>query len=347
MILKHISKSAEILNESYEIVQIDFRQPWLLVSTIYRSIVAELQSNGKWKVAQIGIKDRKVLNDFGVAFIGSGRTPQIICVRPGFRIWIADTSGNVLKTILFKDSMSRINQSAYEVPLLNPGQPHVKPSMNFGLCYVLNENVILTFASDCMFFLNLEQQKVVASVRRLRSIRSICVRDGEIFVVEGVRNVVRLSNVVEMGHIESPFQSTLSEPPEFHEADESQAEECFELPPIEAIVLETPLKTSLDEHDLLLQDKLFLEHSRRVEVFEKINEIAFDDSILFKQSTTKKKGAVPKIKLAVPSGIVEIGQQAVLPDETNTRTKFIPPITYLRNESFSRSDDYVVTENPR
>lgn len=286
--------------------------------------MAELQSDGKWKVSQIGIKDRKVLSDFGVSFIGTGRTPSILCVRPGFRIWISDVSGNVLKTILFKESMLRINQYAFEVPLLNPGPPHVKPSLNFGLCFVLNEHIVVSVASDCIFFLDLEKQKVVASVRRFRSIRSVCIRDGEIFVLEGVRNIVRISDLPESGRVETRSQSLLlSEPAEFHDADETLAEECFELPPIESIVLETRLKTSLDEHDLLLQDKLYLEHSRRVEVFEKINDIAFDDSILFKQSTTKKKNSVAKIKRLIPSGIVEIGQQAVLPEENIKKKQII------------------------
>lgn len=325
----------------------DFRQPWLLVSTIYRSIVAELQSDGKWKVSQIGIKDRKVLSDFGVSFIGTGRTPSILCVRPGFRVWISDTSGNVQKTILFKDSMARINQSAFEVPLLNPGQPHVKPPVNFGLCYMLDENILVSIGSDCMYFLHLDQQKVVASVRRLRSIRSVCVRDGEIFVLEGVRNIVRLSHLPGTGHIEFASLTAVNESAEFRDGDENLlAEECFELPPIEAIHLNTPLKISLDEHDLLLQDKLFLEHSRRVEVFERINEVAYDDSILFKQSKTKKKSLVPQIKRYVPSGIVEIGQQAVLPEEQIKKTKFVAPTSKNTFEASGRNDS-VCTEKLR
>lgn len=317
----------------------DFRQPWLLVSTIYRSIICERQSNGEWKVSQIGKKDRKVLSDFGVSFIGSARTPSVLCVRPGYRIWISDTSGNVLKTLLFKDSMSRINHSAFEIPLLNPGQPHVKPPLNFGLCHMLDDNIVVTCSSDCILFLHLEQQKVVAAVRRLRSIRNVCVRNGEIFVVEGVRNIIRISHASQLGYAESAFPTSLSDLQEFHDVDETMAEECFELPPIEAIVLDIPIKSSLDEHDLLLQDKLFLEHSRRVEVFEKINDTSFDESILFKQSTTKKKAVVPRVKRFVPSGIVEIGHQVVLPEE---QVKVDSVISATGNSSSETSRPLVV-----
>lgn len=98
----HLSKSLEIINESYEIVQISFSKPWLLISTIYRAIICVRDSDGLWKVSQIGKKDRKILSDFGAVFQGPARQPSIISTRPGFRFWIADVEGNVLQTLLFK-----------------------------------------------------------------------------------------------------------------------------------------------------------------------------------------------------------------------------------------------------
>lgn len=264
-----------------------------------------------------------MLSDFGATFIGTSRSPSILCIRPGFRLWIADTSGNVLKTILMKDAMTRINQSSYEVPLLNPGSMHIQPPLNFELCYMLSDNIVVTSSADCIFFLHLEQQKIVASIRRLRVINSISVRDGEVFILEGARNVIRISHVPEQICFESTQQNG---PLEYQTEYEIGAEECFELPPIEKIDLETPIRTSLDEHDLLQQDKLFLEHSRRVEVFEKIKDIGFDDSILFKQSTTKKKAGTPRVKRHIPSGIVEIGQQAVLSEKKVPSTKIGLPL---------------------
>jgi hypothetical protein len=52
--------SQEILNEKYEIVQIDLYQKLLLISTTYRSVVCSFsESDKKWNVIQIGKKDRK------------------------------------------------------------------------------------------------------------------------------------------------------------------------------------------------------------------------------------------------------------------------------------------------
>lgn len=66
---QHICKSMEILNEKYGIVQMSFRMPWLLVSTLYRAIVCQRKEHtNEWRISQIGRSDRKILNEFGAAF---------------------------------------------------------------------------------------------------------------------------------------------------------------------------------------------------------------------------------------------------------------------------------------
>jgi hypothetical protein len=99
----HICKSVEILNESYQVVQLSYSQQRLLVSTTYRSIICQKQD--KWKVCQVGKKDRKILGTFGGLIYQNGpKTSDAVlyCTRPGLRIWVADCDGNVNKTLLFK-----------------------------------------------------------------------------------------------------------------------------------------------------------------------------------------------------------------------------------------------------
>lgn len=48
----------ELVNESYEIVQLSFNNPKLIVSTLFRTIITE-QKDLKWEVIQIGRQDRK------------------------------------------------------------------------------------------------------------------------------------------------------------------------------------------------------------------------------------------------------------------------------------------------
>lgn len=122
LLLQHLCKSAEILNETYEVVQLSYYQHNLLISTTYRSIIC--QKMDKQKVSQVGKKDRKMyytiitkkinfynskfdcsLGRFGGIFYKNGLRASdtvLYCTRPGLRIWVSDTEGCVQKTLLFK-----------------------------------------------------------------------------------------------------------------------------------------------------------------------------------------------------------------------------------------------------
>lgn len=71
---------------------------------MYRSIICE-RIGRTWKVCQVGKKDRKNLGKFGGILVKTGLKPKDLaayCSRPGLRIWKADISGAVERTILFK-----------------------------------------------------------------------------------------------------------------------------------------------------------------------------------------------------------------------------------------------------
>lgn len=320
----------EILNEAYDIIQISFNKPWLLVATVYRAIICECDKDGRWKVSQVGKQDRKILSEVGAAFIVRSRETSIVCVRPGYRFWLSDTLGNVSQTLLFKDSLP---QDSFEIPILNPGRMNNQLPTNFGRCHVYQETFVVTHSEDILFILDLEKLKVIATIKRLRKIIGVCLCGSEIFILEGPRSVVRISNVPEppnkmtskfyfnpgLTPSSSTCNATFEPPPIEFEAEEEtvpNAEECFELPPIERLDLNTPLTTSLSEHDLLTQDKLLLEHSKKAEIFEKIGQLDFDNSILFKAGTKKRKSK-DKSHKRVSEGIVEIGQQADLNEKPN------------------------------
>jgi len=62
-LIQHLSKSIEILNEKYEVVQLSYNSnnQLLLVSTLYRTIMChKSRSENSWKVSQVGNKERKV-----------------------------------------------------------------------------------------------------------------------------------------------------------------------------------------------------------------------------------------------------------------------------------------------
>lgn len=333
---QHISKSSDVINEKFGIVQMQFTHPWLLVSTLYRAIVCRKMDSGEWKVSQIGRTDRKMLNDFGAVFQHSTdfshrKPPAIVCARPGFRFWLADVDGNVSHTFLLKDSVNDV-RTIVEVPILNPNANkavNIKDTY-FGRCFYFMAKFIVTYCESMVFIIDLNKLKVLATIRRLRKIQYLTVNGNEIFIVEGGRSIVRVS--IEPEHLpgggkyvpanHTNLMSTDSNI-EIQEETITQADECFELPPIENIRLDVPLDCRISEHNLLKEDKLLLEHSRKLEVFEKINTLDYDDSILFQSGTKKKKKASAVVGTTVNNvvtvdsgddtrcdGIVEIGRQA-------------------------------------
>lgn len=308
---ENVCRSTSIVNEAYGIVQMSFASPWLLVSTLFRAIVCIKDASAstptdKWKVLQIGKTDRKVIDNFGAVFAPSearSQRPSIVCSRPGFRFWLSDVEGNVSHTFLLKESVSEA-PLALEVPLLNPRQfkPIDLPQSHFGPCFTYCGAYIVTYCDSVVYVVNLDKLKVEATIRRLRRIQYLAVSGSEIFILEGGRSLVRLAL--------APGLEYNGLAPIIHQASEdtiANADECLELPPIQEIHLETPLECVFKEHSLLREDKLLLEHSRKLEVFEKINRQEYDDSILFGKGTKRKKR--PK-KSSLENGIVEIAKQA-------------------------------------
>lgn len=119
----------EVLNEAYDIVQISFNKPWLLISTVYRAIVCQCDKDGRWKVSQVGKQDRKILSEVGATFMVRHRQTSLVCARPGYRFWLSDTDGNVSQTLLFKETLPKF---AFEIPILNPAQIQSQLPTNFG-----------------------------------------------------------------------------------------------------------------------------------------------------------------------------------------------------------------------
>lgn len=313
-----ICRSSEILNEAYSIVQMNFISPWLLVSTVFRAVLCSKNTSipdDKWQTTQIGKSDRKVMNYFGATFLPSANKtlmssmPSIVCSRPGFRFWLADVDGNVSHTFLLKDSV--LDNAAYEVPLLNPRRHSLDLRQTyFGPCHYYCNSFIITYCDSIIYVINLEKLKVEATIRRLRKIQYLAVNGTEIFILEGGRSLIRLS-------LETNPPDVFGVMPVEHVPDDDDiidGDECLELPPIEKIQLDTPIECEFGEHNLLREDKLLLEHSKKLAVFEKINHIEYDDDILFGKGTKRKKKLTQEKHT---EGIVEIARPAEAINEAN------------------------------
>ncbi|CAG9816312.1 unnamed protein product [Phaedon cochleariae] len=306
----HICKSMEILNESYEVVQLSYNQQRLLVSTTYRSIICEKKD--KWIVCQVGKKDRKVLGSYGGIICQNSYKPSdtcLYCSRPGLRIWISDVEGNVQKTLLFKELLTK---ECSEVPIINPiahNLHYFKPQREpaFGILLPFNEKLLVTYNNDVVYILDPQEMTVLSTISHLRSVLNVATHKDEIFVLEEDRSLIRVSYKPEHFITSASSSATFS----------SMNDSTF-------LPLSTSLKdltTKLQSSNIISAIPPILEHAFTYEVnvhtdenmvvkaeearespvrtrtynpdiqkkFDEIGKKDFEDKILFKKSKHRKK----------------------------------------------------------
>ena len=190
----HLSKSSELLNEKYAVVQLSYQQGSLLVSTILRTILVNRNENGK--VTQVGQKERKILGKLGAVF-GSrqncGQDLVIYASRPGLRLWQADKIGTVLKTLIFKDA---IRSGHTEVELLNPAPESFKNQRGeptFGVILPFCDDLLVTYSDDIIYVVNPTTIAITSIITDLRRVTDVACTKDEIFVLEGERNIIRIA----------------------------------------------------------------------------------------------------------------------------------------------------------
>ncbi|XP_016958734.1 WD repeat-containing protein CG11141 [Drosophila biarmipes] len=337
----HLSKSVEILSEAYEIVQLSVKQSHLLVATLYRCIVCQLDPvTSQWSITQVGKKDRKQLIDCGAIFLRkqAANQAQLVCGRPGLRFWVADAAGNVSKTVLFRDAVLR--SPTWEIPILNP-KPRSEPSSsqhasaaststrllgseagyvassNFRQLYLYDghDSLLVTHDDATLYILNLDRLKVEGVARGFRKILDFCVCGKEIFVLEGDRTLLRLAPLPEPPNktVKVIFNPLMPPPvPILGSSHYSQLESPVE-PQAEGVLQsaeECFEQSPVEELDLNVPVEMAVEsplvqQNRRLEIFRRIGQMDFDQSIVH----SSRKTAVGKSPEAACSGIVEIGHE--------------------------------------
>ncbi|XP_066594452.1 WD repeat-containing protein CG11141 [Prorops nasuta] len=200
----HLSKSSELMNEKYSVVQLSYQQGLLLVSTTLRTILVNRNENGK--VTQVGQKERKVLGKLGAVFGTRHSYVQDLTIyasRPGLRLWQANKTGTVLKTLIFKDA---IHSSHTEVELLNPVPESMKKNRgepSFGVVLPFADDLLLTYSDDILYVVNPKTIAITSVVTDLRKIIDVACAKEEIFVLEGERNIIRIAYHPETSAVDS------------------------------------------------------------------------------------------------------------------------------------------------
>ncbi|XP_043252991.1 WD repeat-containing protein CG11141 [Colletes gigas] len=206
----HLSKSSELLNEKYAVVQLSYQQGLLLVSTTLRTILVNKNENGK--VTQVGQKERKTLGKLGAIFGCRQNYVQesvIYASRPGLRLWQADKTGTVSKTLIFKDA---IRSGHTEVELLNPAPESSKKNRGeptFGVILPFCDDLLITYSDDIIYVVNPQTIAITSIVTDLRRVTDVACTKDEIFVLEGERNIIRISYYPETNMFSSEATNTL------------------------------------------------------------------------------------------------------------------------------------------
>uniref|UniRef100_A0A182T852 Uncharacterized protein n=1 Tax=Anopheles maculatus TaxID=74869 RepID=A0A182T852_9DIPT len=246
---------------------------------------------------------------FGAVFASVHGKQQIVSTRSGFRLWLADDEGNVAQTLIFKELM---RAPCPEIGLLNPSRNPIRIPTTFGKLYPFEDRRMVTVANGALFLLDLERMAVVGSLTRLRHIQDLAVDRHEILILESGRSLVRIATLPDSSQSTIVLKNL-----ELFVSAESQivqADECREEAPAELLVHngESP-DSSLPGDDRVDQAnpgggveddaRLIDSHMKKLELFDTLNELKYDESILFKSGRSRRKH-----RSKVTNPIVEIGQ---------------------------------------
>uniref|UniRef100_A0A2K6KVT9 Tectonin beta-propeller repeat containing 2 n=1 Tax=Rhinopithecus bieti TaxID=61621 RepID=A0A2K6KVT9_RHIBE len=192
-----LCNSQLVLEEPSSIVQLDYSQKVLLVSTLQRSLLFYTEEKS---VRQIGTQPRKSTGKFGACFI-PGLCKQsdltLYASRPGLRLWKADVHGTVQATFILKDAFAGgVKPFELHPRLESPNRGSCSlPERHLGLvsCF-FQEGWVLSWNEYSIYLLDTVNQATIAGLEGSGDIVSVSCTENEIFFLKGDRNIIRISS---------------------------------------------------------------------------------------------------------------------------------------------------------
>ncbi|XP_054989460.1 tectonin beta-propeller repeat-containing protein 2 isoform X3 [Sorex araneus] len=186
-----------VLEEPSSIVQLDYSQKVLLVSTRQRSLLFYTEERA---VQQVGTQPRKSTGKFGACFI-PGLCKQsdltLYASRPGLRLWKADVHGAVQATFILKDVFAGGVQPFELYPRLESADSGGcgSPEKHLGLvsCFC-QDGWVLSWNEYSIYLLDTVNQATIAGLEGSGDIVCVSCTENEIFFLKGDRNIIRLSS---------------------------------------------------------------------------------------------------------------------------------------------------------
>ncbi|XP_064025854.1 tectonin beta-propeller repeat-containing protein 2 isoform X2 [Pogoniulus pusillus] len=192
-----ICNSSLVLEEPSSIVQLDYNQKVLLVSTLQRTLLFYTEEKS---VKQVGTQPRKNTGKFGACFI-PGLCKQsdltLYAARPGLRLWKSDVHGAVQATFILKDVFAGGIKTFELYPRLEPPDRgcYSSPEKHLGLvsCF-FREGWILTWNEYSIYLLDTVNQALIGGLEGYGDIVSVSCTNNEIFLLKGDRDIIRISS---------------------------------------------------------------------------------------------------------------------------------------------------------
>ncbi|XP_054236640.1 tectonin beta-propeller repeat-containing protein 2 [Indicator indicator] len=192
-----ICNSSLVLEEPSSIVQLDYNQKVLLVSTLQRTLLFYTEEKS---VKQVGTQPRKNTGKFGACFI-PGLCKQsditLYAARPGLRLWKSDVHGAVQATFILKDVFAGGIKTFELYPRLEPPDRgcYSSPEKHLGLvsCF-FREGWVLTWNEYSIYLLDTVNQALIGGLEGYGDIVSVSCTNNEIFLLKGDRDIIRISS---------------------------------------------------------------------------------------------------------------------------------------------------------
>uniref|UniRef100_A0A4W3IVS6 Tectonin beta-propeller repeat containing 2 n=1 Tax=Callorhinchus milii TaxID=7868 RepID=A0A4W3IVS6_CALMI len=191
--------STVILEDSTPIVQLDYNQKVLLVSTYHRSLLIYTEQN---IINQVGTQPRKSAGRFGACFL-PGLCKQsaltLYSSRPGLRLWKSDIQGTVQSTLILKDVFANGVKPFELFPRLSSptgSNVIIKPTnRNLGILKsFLHDGWLLSWNEESIYVVDSVNQALIGGLEGSSAIVSVSCTEDEIFVLTGDRDIIRISN---------------------------------------------------------------------------------------------------------------------------------------------------------
>ncbi|XP_054724762.1 tectonin beta-propeller repeat-containing protein 2-like [Uloborus diversus] len=188
--LERQSRSKALREEGNQVLQLSCNKYFLVISTVFRSLVFSLNHD---TCVQIGQKERKRFGPFGaILFEKDSHDQTVFASRPGQRLWRSDTSGFIHETMIFKDALC--DPKLPLLPLSSSTNVPCDPSeIQFGPLAVYDYRYVLVWSDSAVLLIDPEQKSVIGCSPKLDPVLGVATSGNEIFILRGLREIVRVS----------------------------------------------------------------------------------------------------------------------------------------------------------